>query len=257
MSHSDRSRSPTLRRSGSALSHADLPGFPRWRGPMGSAVRASQTMSNPQSSRPWPDCLSQSKSGPYQTAQPQMHVRPMLHPTMPQSHPFPLFRPPITLPSSQIPSSIPASQPSHCSPTQPCPPTPPHNISPSRTPTGSPAGSVLGSHSTPQSSTDARIYGFDLNGTGNLTKTSTTTRRSMDSPFHAPSGRRLSLRSWTSKDATCYHFHWLRCSINKPTTIGFGSWRQAERCTCLIPTGDIASVVFMTELLKQFLTRGP
>ena len=51
--HSDRSRSPTLRRPGSALSHADLPGFPRWRGPMGSAVRASQTMSNPQSSRPW------------------------------------------------------------------------------------------------------------------------------------------------------------------------------------------------------------
>ena len=54
-SYSDRSRSPTLRRSGSALSLADLPGFPRWRGPMGSAVRASQAMSNPQTCRPWPD----------------------------------------------------------------------------------------------------------------------------------------------------------------------------------------------------------
>ena len=157
MSHSDRSRSPTLRRSGSALSHADLPGFPRWRGPMGSAVRASQKMSNPQSSRPWPDYLSQSKSGPYQTGQPQMHVRPMLRATMPQSHPFPptppMFRPPNFPPPSQIPPSIPASQPSqpsHCSPTQPCPPSPPHNISPSRAPTGSPAVSVPGSHSTLQ-----------------------------------------------------------------------------------------------------------
>ena len=78
MSHSDRSRSPTLRRSGSALSHADLPGFPRWRGPMGSAVRASHAMSSPQTCRPWPDYLSQSKSGPYQTNQPQTHVPPFL-----------------------------------------------------------------------------------------------------------------------------------------------------------------------------------
>ena len=39
MSHSDHSRSPTLRRLGSALSHADLPGFPRWRGPMANYVK--------------------------------------------------------------------------------------------------------------------------------------------------------------------------------------------------------------------------
>ena len=45
MSHSDRSRSPTARRSGSALTRADLPGFPVWRGPMGQAVRAAHVMS--------------------------------------------------------------------------------------------------------------------------------------------------------------------------------------------------------------------
>ena len=66
--------------------------------------------------------------------------------------------------------------------------------------------------------------------TGSLTKTTTTTRRSTDSPFHAPSGRRRSLRSWTLKDVILYHFPSLRCSTNRPTTIGFGSWRQAEKC---------------------------
>ena len=209
-----------LRRSSSALSHTDLPGFPRWRGPMGSAVRASQTMSNPQSSRPCPDYLSQSKSWPYQTNQPQPYARPMLHPTMLQSHPFP--------------------------------PTPPHHISPSRTPTGSPAGSVPGSHSTPQSSTDARIYGFDLNEHWQPDKDYTTTRRSMDSPFHTPSGRRLSLRSWTLKDVILYHFLSLRCFTNKPTTIGSESWRQADMQSWIpVKATDPDSQHEITQLRQQ------
>ena len=249
MSRSDRSRSPTLRRSGSALSHADLPSFPRWRGPMGSAVRASQTMSNPQTCRPWPDYLSQSKSGPYQTTQPQMHVRPMLHATLPQPHPFPptppMFRPPMFPP---------ASQPSHCSPTQPCPPTPPHNISPSRTPMGSPAGSALGSHSTPQSSTDARIYDFHLNEHWQPDKDYYDNQKI--NGLTLP--RTIRLSAFTKKldiegcdplslplVALLYqqaNNHWIR---------KLASGREMY----LIPTGDIASVVFMTELLKQLLTR--
>ena len=109
MSHSDRSRSPTSRRSGSALSRADLPGFPVWRGPpMGSAVRTCQAMSNPQIIPNWSGPLS----GSYHSYQPQLHVRPMLHSTLSQPHPFPptplMHRPPGFLPSSPPPPSIPA-----------------------------------------------------------------------------------------------------------------------------------------------------
>ena len=66
--------------------------------------------------------------------------------------------------------------------------------------------------------------------TGSLTKTTMTTRRSMDSPPHEPSVRRPSLRSWTLKVVILYHFLLLRCSTNRPTIIGSGSWRPAERC---------------------------
>ena len=122
MSHSDRSRSPTSRRSGSALSRADLPGFPVWRGPMGQAVRAAQAMSHPQNTPKW----SGPMSGTYHLYSPQMHVRPLLHSTSSQSHPFPptplTQRPPGFITSSPPPPSIPASQPS-----QPCPPTSSHS----------------------------------------------------------------------------------------------------------------------------------
>ena len=150
MSHSDRSRSPTSRRSGSALSRADLPGFPVWRGPMGQAVRAAQVMSNFQNIPKW--------SGPvpeaYHVYPPQMHVRPMLHSTPSPSHPFPptplTQRPPTFITSSPPPPSIPASQPSQpCPPTQPCLPTPPQRNSPSHHSSGSPSGSTPGSNHIP------------------------------------------------------------------------------------------------------------
>ena len=169
-----------------------------------------------------------------------------------------MFRPPIFPPSWQIPPSIPASQqsqPSHCSPTQPCPPTPPHNISPSRTPTGSPAGSVLGSHSTPQSSTDARIYGCDLNEHWQsdkdyydnqkingltLPRTIRSSAFTQKLDIEGCDPLSLSLAALLYQQA---NNHWIRKLAS-------------GRDTYLIPTGDIASVVFMTELLKQFLTRG-
>ena len=186
----------------------------------------------------------------------------MLHAIMTQSHRFPttppMFRPPIFPPSSQIPPSIPASQPSqpsHCSPTQPCPPTPPHNISPSRTPRGSPAGSVLGSHCTPQSSTDARIYGFDLNEHWQsdkdyydnqkihgltLPRTIRSSAFTQKLDIEGCDPLSLPLAALLYQQA---NNHWLRKLAS-------------GRDMYLIPTGDIASVVFMTELLKQFLTRG-
>ena len=165
---------------------------------------------------------------------------------MTQSHPFPptppIFRPPIFPPSSQLP-------PSHCNPTQPCPPTPPHNISPSRSPTGSPAGSAPGSHSTPQSSTDARIYGCDLNEHWQSDKDCydnkkinglTLPRTIRSSAFT----QTLDIEGWDPLSlplaASLYqqaNHHWIR---------KLASGREMYP----IPTGDIASVVFMTELLR-------
>ena len=84
MSSSDRLRSPTLRRSGSALSHADLPGFPRWRGPWAYGISCPGLTANVQSSvkSPVARLLESIEVG-------TLSVRPMLHATMPQSHPFP------------------------------------------------------------------------------------------------------------------------------------------------------------------------
>ena len=109
MSHSDRSRSPTSRRSGSTLTRADLPGFPVWRGPMGHAVRAAQMMPNSQQILKWSGTLP----GAYNVYPPQMYVRPVMHSAPSPSHPFrptPLTqRPPTFITSSPPPPSIPAS----------------------------------------------------------------------------------------------------------------------------------------------------
>ena len=44
MSNSDRSRSPASHRLGATSARAELPGFPRWCGPMSSAVRNLNSM---------------------------------------------------------------------------------------------------------------------------------------------------------------------------------------------------------------------
>ena len=68
-------------------------------------------------------------------------------------HPFPPSPPP----------SIPPTQASMCTPTQPCPSTPNVHISPTQTTSRSPPGPLPRSNKPSQSSTETRVYGFDLN----------------------------------------------------------------------------------------------
>ena len=77
-----------------------------------------------------------------------------------------------------------------------------------------------------------------------------TIRRSTASPlsFLEPSGRRPSHRSWISRDAILLLYQ----QANNHQLRKLASGREMY----LIPTGDIASVVFMMELLNQFRNRG-
>ena len=147
----------------------ELPGFPRWCGPVGSAVRTSNSMPRPQIIPKWPG----TPSGPYELFRPQMASQLMVPSNWTNIHPFPPSPPPV-LP----PPNIPATQSSLCPPTQPCPSTPNTHISPSQSSSWSPLGPPPRSNTPPQSSTGARVYGFDLTDIGKPRKTTTTTRRS-------------------------------------------------------------------------------
>ena len=54
--------------------------------------------------------------------------------------------------------------------------------------------------------------------------TITTIKRSTGSLFPDPSVSQPSRKSLTLRDVTLYHCRWLPLCINRPTTIGFGSW---------------------------------
>ena len=153
MSNSDRSRSPSSHRSGAASSCQELPGFPRWCGPLGSAVRTLSHMPHPQIIPKW----SGNPPRPYGMFRPQTASEPMVPSSWATAHPFP------PSPPSVPPPSIPATEASICSPTQPCPPTPNVHISPSQSNSRPPPGPLPRSNTPPQSSTEARVYGFDVN----------------------------------------------------------------------------------------------
>ena len=123
MAESDRSRSPVPGRNradpGAAAQQVrqELPFFPRWCGPMQSAIWQSQRMSRPQF-RPQ---FTMPQSGPY-VGNPQMSQS-----STSQSGIWPSPRFPPAPPSSPPPTlaypfpSRPSTPP--CSPTMPCPPT--------------------------------------------------------------------------------------------------------------------------------------
>ena len=165
-------------------------------------------------------------------------------------------RPPTFVTSSPFPPSIPASQPSKpCPLTQPCPPTPPQRNSPSHQSSGSPSGSTPGSTNIPTSSTHARIYTFDLNEHWQpdkdhydnqkingltLPKTIRSSAFTQKLDIEGCDPLSLPLAALLYQQA---NNHWIR---------KLASGREMY----VIPTGDIAAVVFMTELLKQFQSRG-
>ena len=166
MAESDRSRSPAPSRNrleprGQAPPlPPELPFFPRWCGPMNASVRHFQNMSRPQNRPTWP----MNQSGPYMMG--RMWTPPPLNtPQNWQSQQFPPSPPsslPPTLPyppqSRPITPTCPPTMP--CSPTQPCSPGTP-SISPSQ------PRSNATPHSNPPSrhgnNEATRVYGFDLN----------------------------------------------------------------------------------------------
>ena len=127
MAESDRSRSPVPGRSradpGAAAQQVrqELPFFPRWCGPMQSAIWQSQRMPRPQFRPQYRPQFNMPQSGPY-VGNPSMSQSPTSQSGIwpsPRFPPAPPSSPPPTLayPFPSRPSTPP------CSPTLPCPPT--------------------------------------------------------------------------------------------------------------------------------------
>ena len=111
MAESDRSRSPALGRNRAEPEpprppvRQALPFFPRWCGPMQSAIWHSQQMLRPQSRPQFQPQFNMRQSGPYMMTPPtdpsaSMHTwpNPRLPPTNPRFPPAPPSSPPPTLP---------------------------------------------------------------------------------------------------------------------------------------------------------------
>ena len=179
MAESDRSRSPVPGRNradpGAPAQpvRQELPFFPRWCGPMQTAIWQSQRMSRPQSRPPFRPQFNMPQPGPY-FGNPSPQPGPYFgNPSMSQipasqSGTWPMSRFPPAPPSSPPPTlaypfqNRPSTPP--CSPTLPCPPT---QVASPSTPTipssqprqaGTPYGNSPGGHTTAD---DSRTYGFD------------------------------------------------------------------------------------------------
>ena len=154
-----------------------------------------------------------------------------------------MFRPP--------PPSIPASQATICSPTQLCPATP----SPSQSNSRSPLGPLPRSNAQPHTSTEPHVYGFDLNEhwqagndhhhnhkinglTFSRTIRSAAFTQKLDIEGCDPLALPLAALLYQQANN-----HWLR------------KVAQGKELY-VIPTGDIAAVVFATELLSHLRNRG-
>eukprot|EP00435_Cladocopium_sp_Y103_P067928 s521_g30.t1 len=259
MASSDRSRSPRADRV--------LPGFPTWRGPMGSSIRAVPPRPEPQrpnSFRPmWPPMPGPyNMSGPYSR---NLGLSSTGVPAPPRSwHPGPPCPfPPTPCSSTQCypPSqSIPATQP--IPPTQLLSPSTPHhspspppggNLRPALSPCPSQRGSTPPSRPpTPASASptqeESRVYGFDANQFWQ----SGATHHDCNKVNGLTFPRTIRSSAFTSK---------LDIEGCDPLALPLAAllYQQADnfwlrklahgRELYLIPTGDIATVVFGTELL--------
>eukprot|EP00435_Cladocopium_sp_Y103_P002415 s4600_g1.t1 len=260
MASHDRSRSPRPERV--------LPGFPTWRGPMGSSIRAVPPRPDPQRPPMFRPTWSP-MPGPYHASGP--YSRPLgtssqTIPALPRSwHPSPPcpFPPTPCSPTQCYPpsQSIPASQP--IPPTQLLsPPTP--NKSHSPPPSGTPSSCPSQRGSTPPSrppasasptNDEVRVYGFDANQFWQ----SDTTHHDCNKVNGLTLPRTIRSSAFTSR---------LDIEGCDPLALPLAAllYQQADnfwfrklahgRELYLIPTGDIAAVVFGTELLSQLRNRG-
>ena len=217
-----------------------LPGFPRWRGPMSTAINMAGRPSFP----PAPPSIPPSQISMFSQPTPMM-FNPYI-PTMPQSQ-LPPSQPMPTQPTPMTPAP---STP--CSPTQPCPATPSQqsNSPASAGCTPQPRRNI---QSSPAGST--REYGFDLNEHWQQDAEFYDNQKINGLTFP----RSIRSSAFTTKldiegcdplklpvAALMYQQHnnlWLR-------KLAWG------RELYLVPVGDLAGVVFTTELLSQLRARG-
>ena len=262
MADSDRSRSPAPARNRGEQRGLDagvrpgLPFFPRWVTPMQATVWPSTQMSRPQyrprfspqitGFRPGPYMMNQSLAPMNQTSQ-NVQSNPCFPPAPPAS-------PPPTLPYP-IPPRM-ASPP--CSPTMKCPST--QATSPS-TPTipssqprygGTPLQPSPGGHSNTE---EARTYGFDLNPQWQEDKDHYDNQKINGLTF--PRTIRQSAYSQKLDIEGCDPLQLPVAALLYQQANNFWLRKLAHgRELFLIPTGDIAAVVFTTELLTQLRNKG-
>ena len=258
MADSDRLRSPIPGRNRAEPRAPDpparpeLPFFPRWCGPMQSAVWHSNHMSRPQF-RPQ---FNLQQSGAYfmNPSTNQIPPIPVAFQPNPRFPPAPPASPPPTIPYP-IPPRV-MSPP--YSPTLPCPPTQTASPSTPSIPSSQPRVGGTPHTTSPGGNTttdEVRTYGFDLNPHWqedtehfdnqkiNGLTFPRTIRPSAFTPKLDIEGcdpLKLPLAALLYQQANNF---WLR-------KLAHG------RELYLIPTGDIAAVVFMTELLTQLRNKG-
>ena len=197
---------------------------------MGLAVRTLPPVPRTQIIPKWPG----TPSGPYGLFRPQMTSQPSVPFSWTSAHPFPPSPPSIPPPPS-IPR-IPPTQASICTPTQPCPSTLHVHISPSQRTSG-PLQDL--SHDPILHHNRRQKLGFMALISMNIGKPTRTTIRSsaftqkLDIEGCDPLALPLAALLYQQANN-----HWLR-------KLAHGGEMY------LIPTGDIAAVVFTTELLSQ------
>ena len=251
MTDSDRSRSPAPGRN-RADPHErsppqlrpDLPFFPRWRGPMQASLQQAQNMSRPQF-RPQ---MMMNQSGAYMNWS-------MFNPNWPGQQ-FPPA-PPTTIPASP-PPTLPYPRPprpahSPCSPTLPCPPTQPCSPSAPSVPSSQPRRFDSPS-GTPQKGKDnqaaLRTYGFDPNPHWQEDQDHYDNQKVSGLTF--PKSIRQSAFTQKLDIEGCDPLCLPLAALLYQQANSFWLRKLAHgREPYIIPTGDIAAVVFMTELLTQ------
>ena len=262
MAESDRSRSPVPGRNradpGAAAQQVrqELPFFPRWCGPMQSAIWQSQRMPRPQFRPQYRPQFNMPQSGPYvgnpsmsqsSTSQSGIWPSPRFPPAPPSSPP-----PTLAYPFPSRPSTPP------CSPTLPCPPTEVASPSTPSIPSSQPRQAGTPYVNSPGGQTtadDSRTYGFDPNPHWQEDKDHYDNQKINGLTF--PRCIRQSAFTQKLDIEGCDPLKLPVAALLYQQANNFWLRKLAHgREVYLIPTGDIAAVVFTTELLTQLRNKG-
>ena len=262
MADSDRSRSPIPGRNRAEPRVPDppvrqeLPFFPRWCGPMQAAVWHSTHMSRPQSRPQFRPQFNLQQSGAYPMSPStcQLPSTSLGFQPTPRFPPAPPASPPPTIPYPIRPRL--ASPP--CSPTLPCPPTQAASPSTPSIPSSQPRHAGTPHMTSPGGHTitdETRTYGFDLNPNWQEDKDHFDNQKINGLTF--PRTIRQSAFTQKLDIEGCDPLKLPVAALLYQQANNFWLRKLAHgRELYLIPTGDIAAVVFMTELLTQLRNKG-